>query len=47
MTTACWAARQHGNADWCDGCASHPGIEGHRGMYEDAWPVMAQVMGWS
>lgn len=47
MTTACWDARQHGNSDWCDGCAGHPGIEGHRGMYEAAWPVIGQVMGWN
>ena len=47
MTTACYAARQHGNSDFCDGCAGHPGIEGHRGMYEAAWPVIGQVMGWN
>ena len=48
MTTACWASDEHGagNSDFCDGCASHPGIQGHRNMYEAAWPVMAQVMGW-
>ena len=47
MTTACYAARQHGNSDFCDGCAGHPGIEGHRGMYEAAWPVIGRVMGWN
>ena len=34
------------NGDGCDGCAGHPGIQGHRGMYEAAWPVMAKAMGW-
>ena len=24
----------------------HPGIQGHRGMYEAAWPVIAKTMGW-
>jgi len=47
MTGACAQARQHGNTDECDGCAGHPGIEGHRGMYEAAWPVIGQVMGWN
>jgi hypothetical protein len=47
MSTACAQARQHGNSDDCDGCAGHPGIEGHRGMYEAAWPVVGQVMGWN
>ena len=48
MTTACVDARLHeaDDSDHCDGCAGHPGIQGHRGMYEAAWPVMAQVMGW-
>lgn len=48
MQAACWKGRYHGigNSDWCDGCASHPGIEGHRGMYEAAWPVIKEVMGW-
>jgi hypothetical protein len=48
MSTACWASDEHGagNSDFCDGCAGHPGIQGHRNMYEAAWPVMAQVMGW-
>ena len=47
MTTACTAARDHGgNSDFCDGCAGHPGIEGHRHMFEAAVPVMAEVMGW-
>jgi hypothetical protein len=53
MTTACVDIRppsglpSPGNSDFCDGCAGHPGIEGHRGMYEAAWPVMAKVMGWT
>ena len=47
MTTACVSARQHGNSDGCDGCAGHPGVEGHRGMFEAARPVMASVMGWN
>ena len=47
MQTACVKARQHGNSDHCDGCAGHPGIQGHFQMYEAAWPVVAQVMGWS
>lgn len=46
MTAACASARQHGNSDLCDGCAGHPGIEGHRGMYEAAWPVIQSTMGW-
>ena len=50
MTTACVnddeAADGPVNSDHCDGCAGHPGINGHRGMYEAAWPVMAKVMGW-
>ena len=46
MTMACAQARLHANTDLCDGCAGHPGIEGHRGMYEAAWPVIQQVMGW-
>ena len=33
--------------DHCDGCAGHPGVEGHRGIYEAAWPVIARVMNWS
>jgi hypothetical protein len=49
MTTACADARLHApdDSDGCDGCATHPGIEGHRGMYEDAWPVMSKTMGWT
>ena len=47
MTTACAGADEHGNTDLCDGCAGHPGVEGHRGMYEAAWPVMESVMGWA
>ena len=31
----------------CDGCAGHPGIEGHRGMFEAAAPVLAAKMGWT
>jgi len=48
MRTACVDARIHGigNSDKCDGCASHPGVQGHRGMYEAAWPVISKVMGW-
>lgn len=46
MSTSCWVARQHGNADWCDGCAEHPGIQGHYEMFEAALPVMARVMQW-
>lgn len=23
------------------------GVEGHRGMYEAAWPVIEKVMGWT
>jgi hypothetical protein len=48
MRGACAGARLHqpDDSDQCDGCAGHPGIEGHRGMYEAAWPVMAKVMGW-
>lgn len=34
------------NADGCDGCAGHPGVEGHRGMFEAARPIIAQAMGW-
>jgi hypothetical protein len=30
--------------DQCDGCAGHPGVEGHRGIYEAAWPIIAEVM---
>eukprot|EP01052_Picozoa_sp_SAG31_P012951 SAG31_NODE_767_length_12232_cov_6.917827_13_plen_368_part_00 len=33
--------------DRCDGCAGHPGVEGHRGIYEAAWPVIAKVMNWT
>ena len=47
--SACSWARIHqaDDPDQCDGCASHPGVEGHRGIYEAAWPVIAQVMNWS
>ena len=46
---ACVGARIHqaNDFDHCDGCASHPGVEGHRGIYEAAWPVIAKVMNWS
>ena len=49
MRTACVDARIHGagDSDMCDGCHSHPGVEGHRGMYEAAWPVIEEVMGWT
>eukprot|EP00937_MAST-01D_sp_MAST-1D-sp2_P007966 g7966.t1 len=47
MTQACTALPwDAGNPDGCDGCASHPGVEGHRKMFEAAQPVIAQVMGW-
>ena len=47
MSTACWdSGGAHDNSDWCDGCANHPGIFGHRKMYEDAMPIMAAAMGW-
>lgn len=46
MRSACASARLHANTDLCDGCAGHPGIEGHRGMYEAAWPVIKATMGW-
>jgi hypothetical protein len=48
MQTACVDANLHAwdDSDDCDGCAGHPGIQGHRGMYEAAWPVMTKVMGW-
>jgi hypothetical protein len=34
MQTACVDANLHqaDNGDHCDGCAGHPGIQGHRGM---------------
>lgn len=49
MSTACVDAVQHapGDSDGCDGCANHPGIFGHRGMYEAARPVIEKVMGWT
>ena len=48
MSTACWAVDEHGigNADYCDGCAGHPGVQGHRNMAKAAAPVMANIMGW-
>ena len=47
--SACSLARIHqaNDADQCDGCANHPGVQGHRGIYEAAWPVIAKVMNWS
>lgn len=49
MRTACVDARLHApdDEDGCDGCAGHPGIEGHYGMYLAAEPVIANVMGWN
>jgi len=29
-----------------DGCGGHPGVLGHRGMFQMAQPVIAAVMGW-
>lgn len=29
-----------------DGCGGHPGVRGHRGMFEMAQPQIAAVMGW-
>ena len=48
MRAACASSRLHApdDSDHCDGCAGHPGVEGHRGMYEAAWPVLSRVMGW-
>ena len=49
MQSACARARLHApdDTDQCDGCAGHPGIEGHRGMFEAAAPVLAAQMGWT
>ena len=47
---ACVASRIHqkdDGFDHCDGCAVHPGVEGHRSIYEQAWPVISKVMSWS
>ena len=30
----------------CQGCATHPGIDGHRRMYEMSYPVMKAALGW-
>ena len=30
----------------CQGCATHPGIDGHRRMYEMSYPVMKTALGW-
>jgi len=30
----------------CQGCATHPGIEGHRRMYELSYPTMKETLGW-
>jgi hypothetical protein len=49
LTTACDVARQHGsdNADHCDGCSAHPGIQGHYEMAQLSYPIIAQKMGWT
>lgn len=31
---------------YCDGCAGHPGVEGHRAMFHVAQSTIAQTMGW-
>ena len=31
----------------CQGCASHPGISGHKKMYEMTYDAMKSVMGWA
>ena len=48
MEAACVGSRLHAadDADGCDGCSEHPGLEGHRGMFEAAAPVIAKRMGW-
>lgn len=48
MRAACASARLHApdDSDQCDGCAGHPGIQGHYEMYEAAWPVIKSTMGW-
>ena len=46
LTQACPRARQHGNANLCDGCSAHPGIQGHYEMAQLAAPVIARKMGW-
>jgi len=47
-TDSCVSADDHGsdNPDQCDGCANHPGVEGHKKMYEAALPVIQNVLGW-
>lgn len=30
----------------CDGCWNHPGVVGHRIMFENARPVIASLLGW-
>ena len=30
----------------CDGCATHPGITGHRKMFEMSYHVIKSTMGW-
>ena len=30
----------------CDGCATHPGIAGHRGMFEYSYSTIKATMGW-
>ena len=42
-----------GNAAYLDmrgppnaGCGGHPGVLGHKGMFEMAQPVIARAMGW-
>jgi len=29
-----------------DGCAGHPGVQGHYGMFVQSRPVIASVLGW-
>ena len=49
LTGACALAREHAadNADLCDGCSAHPGVQGHWEMFQRAAPVVAEKMGWS
>lgn len=30
----------------CEGCATHPGVAGHKKMYEMAYPAIKKTMGW-
>lgn len=30
----------------CQGCATHPGIDGHRRMFELSYPTMKETLGW-